>query len=241
MQPRHPLIALAVLSLTAPAFGQSTTDNKTQRVEVTGTLIKRTDRETPSVVQTITREQIERSGYATLEELVRTLGVSDAGSLDDAKASGFVSGLSTNSLRGFGSQSTLTLINGRRVAPVASVDINFGRGTLVSVNTIPKGAIERIDIVKDGASALYGSDAMVGVINYILRKEYEGAEGSVTTGANDRGAGATRQANLTFGFGNLSTQRFNVYGGIDFYKPTVSPPPSCSTRATGTWPTPTAA
>jgi iron complex outermembrane recepter protein len=217
MHLRHHTIALAVMSMLAPAMAQDNSD-RSQRVEVTGTLIKRTDRETPSVVQTITREQIERSGYATLEELVRTLGVSDAGSLDDAKASGFVSGLSTNSLRGFGSQSTLTLINGRRVAPVASVDINFGRGTLVSVNTIPKGAIERIDIVKDGASALYGSDAMVGVVNYILRKDYQGAEGSITGGANDRGAGQTRQANLTFGFGNIASQRFNVYGGVDIYQ-----------------------
>ncbi len=214
MTHRQHVIALAVCSLFTSAWAQ----DGGQKVEVTGSLIKRADRETPSVVQTITSEQIKQSGYASVEELMRTLGVVDASLVDDAKATGFVSGLSTNSLRGFGSQSTLTLINGRRVAPVASVDINFGRGTLVSVNTIPKGAIERIDILKDGASALYGSDAMVGVVNYILKKSYNGAELTANVGSNDKGAGQTRQANVTFGFGNLDTQRFNVYGGIDIYQ-----------------------
>lgn len=170
------------------------------------------------MVQSITREQIQNSGYASVEELVRTLGAVDAGLVDDAKATGFVSGLSTNSLRGFGSQSTLTLINGRRMAPVASVDINFGRGTLYNVNAIPRGALERVDVLKDGASATYGSDAMAGVFNYILRKEYQGAEVMVIGGSNDRGAGKTTQFNATAGFGNLATQRFNIFGGIDVYQ-----------------------
>lgn len=142
----------------------------------------------------------------------------DTGSIGDAAASGFVGGLSTISLRGFGSQSTLILINGRRVAPVAAVDINFGRGSLISVNTIPKGAIDRIDLLKDGASALYGSDAMAGVINYILRKDYQGAEGTASYSANDRGVGGQGTAGVTFGFGNLDTQRFNVFGGLEFSK-----------------------
>ena len=112
--------------------------------------------------------------------MLRANSAVDASSIQDGSASGFVGGLSTISLRGFGSQGTLVLINGRRIAPVGAVDINFGRGSLISVNTIPKGAIERIDVLKDGASAMYGSDAMAGVINYILRKDYQGAEASAS-------------------------------------------------------------
>ena len=217
--------ALAVLGLVAQAQAQtqSTTptaedSKKLERVEVTGTLIKRTDRETPSVVQVISRDEIQNSGYASVEELLRANAAVDTGSIGDGASSGFVGGLSTISLRGFGSQGTLVLINGRRIAPVAAVDINFGRGSLISVNTIPKGAIERVEMLKDGASAMYGSDAMAGVINYILRKDYQGIEGNVSYGANDQGVGANKSAGMTFGFGNLDTQRFNVFGGFEVSK-----------------------
>lgn len=226
MKARHHLIALAAITALTPiltsALAQTSApaaaEPAAQRIEVTGSLIKRTDRETPSAVQSYTRQEIQRSGYANSEDLLRSLGAVDTGSIGDAAASGFVGGLSTISLRGFGSQATLVLINGRRTAPVAAVDINFGRGSLISVNTIPKGAIDRIDVLKDGASAMYGSDAMAGVINYVLRKDYQGAEGSVEYSANDKGKGVTKQADLTFGFGNLDTQRFNVFGGLQISK-----------------------
>jgi iron complex outermembrane recepter protein len=223
LKARHHLIALAAISVLTPALAQTSAPAAdaapaAQRIEVTGSLIKRTDRETPSAVQTYTRQEIQRSGFANSEDLLRSLGAVDTGSIGDAAASGFVGGLSTISLRGFGSQATLVLINGRRTAPVAAVDINFGRGSLISVNTIPKGAIDRIDVLKDGASAMYGSDAMAGVINYVLRKDYQGAEGSVEYSANDKGKGVTKQVDLTFGFGNIDTQRFNVFGGLQISK-----------------------
>jgi iron complex outermembrane receptor protein len=224
LKARHHLIALAALTaMAAPALAQTAAapapaTNTPQRIEVTGSLIKRTDTATPSVVQSFGREEITRSGYTTIEELLRSTGAVDTGSIGDAAASGFVGGLSTISLRGFGSQATLVLINGRRTAPVAAVDINFGRGSLISVNTIPKGAIDRIDVLKDGASAMYGSDAMAGVINYVLRKDYQGAEASVGYTTNDRGRGTTKTADLTFGFGNIDTQRFNVFGGMSYSK-----------------------
>ena len=225
MKARHHLIALAAMAaftpLVTPALAQTSAPAATagagaQRIEVTGSLIKRTDRETPSVVQSYSRADIQRSGYANINELLRSNGAVDTGSIADAAASGFVGGLSTISLRGLGSQSTLVLINGRRVAPVAAVDINFGRGSLISTNTIPKGAIDRIDVVLDGASATYGSDAIAGVVNYILRKDYQGAEAVVSYGANDKGAGVTSGAGVTFGFGSLDAQRFNIIGGLEF-------------------------
>ncbi len=221
-QRRH-WIASAIVALASQSHAQTASTEapiaKIERVEVTGTLIKRVDRATPSVVQSITREDIRNSGYATIEDLLRAnSAVDSSGSIQDGAASGFVGGLATVSLRGFGSQGTLVLINGRRIAPVGAVDINFGRGSLVNLNSIPKGAIDRIDILKDGASALYGSDAMAGVVNYVLRKDFEGLEGNVGYSANDRGVGAQKNGGLTFGFGNLNTQRFNVFGGIDVSK-----------------------
>lgn len=208
-------LALAGQAHAQQAAAAEDDAKKLERVEVTGTLIKRTDKETPSVVQTITREQIRNSGYSNVEELLRANSAVDIGSIGDGAASGFVGGVSTIALRGFGSQGTLILINGRRTAPVAAVDVNFGRGTMINVNTIPKQAIDRIDILKDGASAMYGSDAMAGVVNYILRKDYSGVEASASYGANDEGVGKTKDASVTFGFGNLDTQRFNVFGGLE--------------------------
>ncbi|MBB4843155.1 iron complex outermembrane receptor protein [Paucibacter oligotrophus] len=219
MKHRHNLLTLALISCCATAFAQeAATPAKIERVEVTGSLIKRVDKETPSVVQSISREDIRKSGYASIEEMLRTVSAVDSSSIGDGASSGFVSGLSTVSLRGFGSQGTLTLVNGRRLAPAAAVDVNFGRGNLVSVNTIPKGAVERIDILKDGASAMYGSDAMAGVVNYILRKDYVGGELGGSYTVNHDGVGGTKSANAAFGFGNLGTQRFNIYGGLEVSK-----------------------
>lgn len=219
---KYKLNLLALAAVAACGQGQALAQGtqqapaaEPQRIEVTGSLIKRTDRETPAPVDVITREDIIRSGYATVEEYIKSRGYVDASSIQDGYGTGFVSGVSTISLRGFGSQGTLVLINGRRVAPVGAVDINFGRGSLISVNTIPQGAIDRVEMLKDGASALYGSDAMAGVVNYILRREYNGLEASASTSANEWGAGAISRGSVTFGFGNLDKQRFNVYGGME--------------------------
>ena len=101
------------------AFAQQpSAPEKVEKIEVTGSLIKRVDNETPSSVQVITAADIKNSGYATVEDLLRSLSAVDASSLQDGAASGFVGGLATISLRGFGSQGTLILINGRRIAPV---------------------------------------------------------------------------------------------------------------------------
>lgn len=221
MQFRPTALALAVVGLVSQAQAQQAAPaaepQKIERVEVTGSMIKRTDKETPSVVQVITADDIKNSGYASVEDLLRGNSAVDLGSISDGAGSGFVSGVATISMRGFGSQGTLILINGRRIAPAGVVDFNFGRANMVNVNTIPKSAIERIEILKDGASAIYGSDAMAGVVNYVLKKEYQGADIGVTTGANSHGAGRYKSGNATFGFGNLDTQKFNVFGGIDLH------------------------
>lgn len=214
MRARHHLIALAAISLFTPAMAQ----DATPRVEVTGSLIKRTDKETPSPVQTYSRDDIRASGAVSIEELLRGNSAVDTGSIGDSAASGFVGGLSTISLRGMGSQGTLLIVNGRRLAPVAAVDINFGRATLISANMIPTGAIDKIEVLKDGASSTYGSDAVAGVVNYILLKNFQGVEGTAKYSANDKGKGPISNVGITAGWGDIDKQRFNILASLEYNK-----------------------
>jgi iron complex outermembrane receptor protein len=196
---------------------------RVEKIEVTGTNIKRTDTETPSVVQVITREQIEKSGATSVAELLRNVPAIAGGSVQDFdRGTGFNSGNATASLRGLGSVATLVLLNGRRIAAAPVADPNSGQGTAYNLNTIPLSAIERIDILKDGASAIYGSDAIAGVINIILRKDYRGGEITWNhwqkldqfTDQNYR----AEQLTGTIGFGDLTKDRYNVMLSAEWYK-----------------------
>ena len=142
------------------------------------------------------------------EQLLRTISAVDAAGITvSANNAGLnTGGLSTASLRGLGSRRTLVLINGRRIAPYGSV----GDSTSVDVNNIPIAAIDRVEVLKEGASAVYGSDAIAGVINFILRREYTGASISAEYGQTASGGGAVTTVTGTYGFGSLDKDRFNV-------------------------------
>lgn len=170
------------------AAEQKAEDNSVERIQVTGSNIKRQDAEGPSPVTIIDRSVLDKSGFENLAQVLERLPVTGAGSFSTRGNSqdSTANGAAAISLRGFGSDATLVLINGRRVATNA-----FAEGIVnnfVDINSIPMAAIERIDILKDGASAIYGSDAVAGVVNVILRKNYTGTEVSVgyggTTGPN---------------------------------------------------------
>jgi iron complex outermembrane recepter protein len=196
---------------------------RVEKIEVTGTNIKRTDTETPSVVQVITREQIERSGATSVAELLREVPAIAGGSATDFDpGTGFQRGNQTASLRGLGSVATLVLLNGRRIAPAPYADPNLGQGSSFNLNTIPLSAIERIDVLKDGASAIYGSDAIAGVINIILRKDYRGAEISWShfqklDHLSDR-MYQTEQLSGAVGFGDLTRDRYNFLLAAEYTK-----------------------
>jgi iron complex outermembrane receptor protein len=141
------------------------------------------------------------------------------GSLVDFDAgSGFSRGNATASLRGLGSVATLVLLNGRRVAPAPTADPNLGQGTAFNLSTIPLSAIDRIEILKDGASAVYGSDAIAGVINIILRKDYRGAEATVSHWQKSDGNYRSDQVSGVVGFGDLGKDRYNVVIAGEWYK-----------------------
>ena len=190
-----------------------------ERIEVTGTNIKRTDTETPSVVQVITREQIERSGSTSVAELLRELpAIAGGAAVDYDPGTGFQRGNNTASLRGLGSVATLVLLNGRRIAPAPNADPNFGQGTGFNLSTIPLSAIDRIEVLKDGASAVYGSEAIAGVINIILRKDYTGAEATLNHWQKSHGDYRADQASAVAGFGDLGKDRYNVIIAGEWYK-----------------------
>jgi iron complex outermembrane receptor protein len=208
------------LSFAAGQAAAQQTAQAREKIEVTGSNIKRTDTETPAPVQIITREQIERSGHTNLAELLRDIpAVSGGGTTDFGNTTGFQAGNSTASLRGLGSVATLVLLNGRRVAPAPYADPNVGQGNGFNLNSIPLSAVERIEILKDGSSAVYGSDAIAGVINIILRKDYRGAEISVNHWQKwDGGKYQQEQVSGAVGFGDLAKDRYNVLIAGEWYK-----------------------
>ena len=187
-----------------------------QRVEITGSNIKRAQAETVSPVQTVSRADIEKSGKATVAELLQTLAVDNQGSVPTSFGSGFAAGASGISLRGMGSASTLVLINGRRVAPYGLAD--DGQKVFSDLNMIPMEAVERVEILKDGASAIYGSDAIAGVVNVILRKDFVGTVAKVSGGITGDGDGKDGRASITHGFGDIDKDKYNVLLNLEVGK-----------------------
>ena len=189
-----------------------------QRVEITGSSIRRIDAETALPVQILTREEIARSGAVNVEQLMQTISaVSSSGGFTASAVSGATTGgISSISLRGLSSLRTLVLLNGKRIAPYG---IGFtGDSVSVDVNSIPLSAIERVEVLKDGASAVYGSDAIAGVVNFILRKDYTGLELSATYGDTSDGGASTKRVGVLWGYGDLARDRFNVMIGASYQK-----------------------
>jgi iron complex outermembrane receptor protein len=216
MRPQYSCVTAAVIAALStfgaarPAVAQPSgaTDQRLDRVEVTGSSIKRIAGETALPVQVITAEDIARSGVTSSEQLLRTISAVDAAGITVSANNAGLStgGLSTVSLRGLGSRRTLVLINGKRIAPYGSV----GDSTSVDVNLIPISAIQRVEVLKEGASAVYGSDAIAGVVNFILRSEFTGADVSAEYGQSASGGGAVTTVTGAYGFGSLEKNRFNV-------------------------------
>lgn len=211
------VVAVALTIATSQiALAQQTADQPITRVTVTGSNIKRVDSEGTSAIQTITAADIRASGANSVQELLQKIPAMGAGASYDSTDGGFSRGVATASLRGLGPSSTLVLLNGRRLTPSAYADPNNGKSTAYDLNNIPLSAIERVEIFKDGASAVYGSDAIAGVINFITRQDYQGAQVSASYGANDNNKFQSKRASGTFGFGNLVTDGFNGFVALDF-------------------------
>ena len=206
-------ICAAFIAMTAASFANAQDAAQLERVEVTGSNIRRLNAETASPVQTITREDIDKSGRASVAELLQTLSVDNQGSVPKSFGNGFASGGSGVSLRGLGAASTLVLLNGRRLAPYGLAD--DGQKVFTDLNVIPLDAVERIEILKDGGSAIYGSDAIAGVVNVILRKDYQGLLANVSYGQSRYSDGREKRASLTGGFGDLVSDGYNFLANLE--------------------------
>ena len=212
------LLALAPVgsvSAQSPA-NPSATDStgELQTVEITGSLIRTTDRVNFNQVQVVTAAEIASSGEVTVADYLRDLATNSASSWADNFAYG-ASGGAGIALRGLSEKYTLVLVDGVRVAPYAFP--SNGTDTFVDLNTIPLNTIERIEVVKTGAVSQYGSDAIAGVVNIITRKNFTGLEATAAYGDATHGDEPTRKLGLSGGAGDLDRDRFNLSGAISYF------------------------
>lgn len=212
----NPLVVHAQAEADAQTPTPATTEQRLDTVEVTGTLIKRVDAEGSLPVQIVSRQEIERAGYQSVEQVLAALSATSSigGTQLSTGAGTSTFGVSTVSMRGLGDNRTLVLVNGRRLAAQAGND-----GSVVNINTIPLAAIERVEVLKDGASSVYGSDAVAGVVNFILKKDFTGLEAAATFGQPTRsGGGKNTRLSLT---GGVVEGRFSFTGSASLEKETA--------------------
>ncbi|KFZ36479.1 TonB-dependent receptor [Shewanella mangrovi] len=168
--------------------------DKVERIEVTGSRIQRQDMETASPVTSISAEAITAQGYTSVDQLLQDQ-TSMAGAALGATSNNGSGGTAQVDLRGMGAQRTLVLLNGRRM-----VSSGTGADSAVDLTTIPVAMIQRVEILKDGASAVYGSDAIAGVVNIITKKDFEGFQLDAKSSTTDKGDGQTYELSGLYGF-----------------------------------------
>ena len=183
----------------------SAASEKVERIEVTGSHIRRVDTEGVAPVQTVTRAQIERQTQNSVADVLRDQGVSNFGSARET-AGNSSGGNAEVDLRGLGSDNTLVLLNGQRLPTDAITGV-------VDLNLIPLPAVERIEILKDGASAIYGSDALGGVVNIITRKDFSGSQVGVQQTLPEGGGGKRTDVSLING---VNFEKFSLVTSLAY-------------------------
>src|SRR5471032_965889 len=208
---------LAAGLFSQPALAQDSGDSSgLQRVEVTGSSIKRLVSETATPLSVIKAEEFAKQGLTTAQEVLSKIP-SNSSSMGSGNAvGGNTSGLPTGGqasadLRGLGGDKTLVLLNGRRIAN------HPYDGASVDLNIIPIAALDRIEVLRDGASAIYGTDAIGGVINFITKRSYTGLNLSAEGIAPEQAGGGEHRFNLSGGKGDLDKDGYNFFGVIDYH------------------------
>ena len=186
-------------------------DAAPEEIIVTGSLFKRSDLELTSPVTEITSVDLETRGFQSVQGNIQSISANNGPALTNSfTANGaFAGGASAVSLRGLTTSSTLVLFDGLRASYYPLAD--DGTRNFVDLNTIPDEIVDRVQILKDGASSLYGADAVAGVVNIITKKNIQGLLGSAEAGISERGDSGNHRVSLTYGYGDLSKQGFNVY------------------------------
>ena len=213
------LAAMAVPAVAQDADPSAEPSSATNldKVTVTGSRIKRTDVEAALPVTIVHKQEIEAQGITSAEQLLQFLNIAGNGSdnLSSAVGVGLTelrgnNGVSGANLRGQGSDATLVLLNGRRVATHGL------RGQAVDLNSIPFAAIDRVEVLRDGASAVYGTDAIGGVINFITRTDYQGITVNAGFDMTQDGGGNIYSYGVLGGMGDLDTDRWNAWATVNY-------------------------
>jgi iron complex outermembrane receptor protein len=201
-----------LLALAAPTRAADGDGADAQRVEITGSSIKRIDAETAVPVTVIKVDDLKKQGVTTIEQILQSVTAVQTSESTAQAIGGGTAGASMADMRGIGSNKTLVLLNGRRIAN------NAYDGSAPDLNMIPFAALERVEVLRDGASSLYGTDAIGGVINFITRKDFQG--GSITLGADkpQHAGGAGHQFNAGVGIGDLNKDGVNVVAFLNYDK-----------------------
>lgn len=199
----HKVSAISAAILAVLAMPAQAQNAQLERIEITGSSIKRIAGEGALPVQVITAAEIQRSGAVSVADVIQKLPAMQGFQIADIAAGSNSGGIVTASIHDIGASYTLVLLNGRRIAPT-------GSGSTVNLNSIPMSAIERIEVLTDGASALYGSDAIAGVVNFVLKKNAQGGTIEARVNVPTEGKGESGNVSLSYGIGDLYKDRFNV-------------------------------
>ncbi|MGV7208820.1 TonB-dependent receptor [Oxalobacteraceae bacterium A2-2] len=199
-----------------------------QRVEITGSSIRRIAAETALPITTVRAEDFARQGLTTAQDVLNSIPMNQSSQGASQSVGAGTGGQAQADLRGLGGQRTLVLLNGRRLAP------HPFNGDSVDLNVIPLAALDRVEILRDGASAVYGSDAIGGVVNFITKRQVTG--GAITIEGYQpeaSGGGDERRANISGGFGDLATDGFNLWGVADVHRQKALPATARAFSSTG--------
>ena len=212
-------------ALSAPAFAQTpqaaqeaAPEEPQATIVVTGSILRQDVNNTPSPISVVTAESMDQRGLQTTQEALQRISSNNGAALTNSfSANGaFAAGASAVSLRGLTTSSTLVLFDGQRAAYYPLAD--DATRNFVDLNTIPDDIVERVEVLRDGASSTYGADAIAGVINVITKKQFKGIGGRIEAGITERGDGENYRATLTVGTGDLGRDGYNIYASGFWYR-----------------------
>lgn len=208
------VVAMAMIGATYASAVYAADDDtaSVERVEVTGSNIKRLKNEGALPVTSIATSDLTKQGMTTVQDVIQTMALSTSAVTANNSIGSDSGGASFADLRGLGSQYTLVLLDGRRIANQA------GDGRSVDLNAIPLSIIDRVDVLRDGASAIYGTDAIGGVINFITKKSFKGVQLEANGLLPKETGGRQGEVSITGGYGDLANDGWNAYGTLSYQK-----------------------
>lgn len=189
--------------------GPTAAPAKLQTVTITGSLISRTNLVTPTPVQSLSLNDLQHSGFTSLNEVLQSVPANGQGTMNQSDAFEFAYGGSAVSLRGLNPGNTLVLVDGERTVPFPM--LNNNQNDFVDISSFPLYAIDRVDVMANGGSSIYGGDAIAGVVNLILRKQYQGFKAGASIGTSQLRDGMLEHIQFIVGHGDLNADGYNFY------------------------------